>query len=777
MGYNLSVLNDKEFEELSKDLLDIELGVNLQIFKGGKDKGIDLRYSYTKENEIIVQAKHYIGSSFNDLKTSLKKELTKIQNLTPTPLRYIVTTTVDLSPQNTSEILGMLSPYIKNTNDIYGKKRIEALLSNNPEVERKYFKLWLTSTNILSEILFNASKGRSDFYKEKILRRASLYVPTKNFNLAINKLNENKFIIISGEPGVGKTTLAYMLICDMLANGFLLINIDDQIKDAEELFSMDPDKKQIFFFDDFLGANINEILNKRNTESKIVNFIERIQSSKNKFLILTSRTTILNQANHNYEHFARGRYSAISRYEVKLSEYSLYDKGKILYNHLFHSSITKHFSDAFYIGKNYLKIIQHKNYFPRLIEFITTEHNYNDVEYKDFEEFIFRNLDNPNQIWKVAFEKQLDDEDRFLLVTLFSFAQKTVSNAMFESAFESRYEFEIKQSNISRKVNAYNSALKTLLDGFIVSVKDQRTGENFYSFINPSVVDFLLNYIKHNNDEKKRILYSIGYIEQLIGYFHPTRNDKILLTKPFLSSYYPIFKRQLNALGGSGKAGTALNVLYSLDEYFKDFISEDEPTFIYWMEILIASSGYLSSNRLSKLLFNIKTYGSINLVNLVTNSWEKLITYIIENALDMDDLSNMIKLFHEYNINVNVYLGRDGFRHDIRLKLSSLFEEYSNHEVLVNDDDILNTYSETDREYAKTYIDEKIWEAYISFVDECDLGDYYDYFEHEINTNSESILENVLSQYDYDDDYKNDNFYGERKDDDELSLIEDLFDR
>ena len=31
--FNLEVLNDKEFEELSKDLLENELGVNFQIFK------------------------------------------------------------------------------------------------------------------------------------------------------------------------------------------------------------------------------------------------------------------------------------------------------------------------------------------------------------------------------------------------------------------------------------------------------------------------------------------------------------------------------------------------------------------------------------------------------------------------------------------------------------------------------------------------------------------------------------------------------------------------
>jgi hypothetical protein len=53
--YQLSILNDKEFEDLAKDLLEIELGFSLQNFKSGKDKGIDLRYSADKENLIVVQ--------------------------------------------------------------------------------------------------------------------------------------------------------------------------------------------------------------------------------------------------------------------------------------------------------------------------------------------------------------------------------------------------------------------------------------------------------------------------------------------------------------------------------------------------------------------------------------------------------------------------------------------------------------------------------------------------------------------------------------------------
>lgn len=108
-----------------------------------------------------------------------------------------------------------------------------------------------------------------------------------------------------------------MLICGLLAKGFKLVFIDDKIPDAHNLIADDPELKQVVFFDDFFGSNIYEILNPRNSESALISLIERVRSLKNKYLILTSRTTILKQAEYNYDKFARSRLGAVSNYEVQ----------------------------------------------------------------------------------------------------------------------------------------------------------------------------------------------------------------------------------------------------------------------------------------------------------------------------------------------------------------------------------------------------------------------------------------------------------------------------
>jgi ABC-type oligopeptide transport system ATPase subunit len=166
-------------------------------------------------------------------------------------------------------------------------------ISKYPEVEKTHFKLWLSSTPVLQSIINNSIKGRSEFFEQKIKNKIGKFVPTKSYNKAINILNENKFLIIVGEPGIGKTTLAQFITYSYLANNFELIVVNENIREAEDLFL--PDKKQVFYFDDFLGSNYLEILRAQNSDSALMNFIERITNSKTKRLILTSRTTILNK--------------------------------------------------------------------------------------------------------------------------------------------------------------------------------------------------------------------------------------------------------------------------------------------------------------------------------------------------------------------------------------------------------------------------------------------------------------------------------------------------
>lgn len=80
-NYDFSTLSSFDFEVLVRDLMQYELnGITLESFTSGRDGGIDLRYSRDLSNALIIQCKHYSGSTLSNLKTELGKELLKVKS-------------------------------------------------------------------------------------------------------------------------------------------------------------------------------------------------------------------------------------------------------------------------------------------------------------------------------------------------------------------------------------------------------------------------------------------------------------------------------------------------------------------------------------------------------------------------------------------------------------------------------------------------------------------------------------------------------------------------
>ncbi|WP_338359892.1 restriction endonuclease [Yeosuana marina] len=227
-NYNFKTLNDKEFEILIRDLLSADMEIEFQNFKSGKDKGIDLRYSSTIDNKIIVQVKHYASSGFAQLKHQLKNcELPKIKKLKPE--RYIVATSLELTPSESEEIKEILSPYVKSINDIYWNQRINALLSKFKRIERNHFKLWFSNSSILTNLLNNSSYLKAAYLETELENKISHYVKTKFHDNATELLKSQKILLITGAPGVGKTTLAQMIVLDFINEGYEHLVIEDKI--------------------------------------------------------------------------------------------------------------------------------------------------------------------------------------------------------------------------------------------------------------------------------------------------------------------------------------------------------------------------------------------------------------------------------------------------------------------------------------------------------------------------------------------------------------------
>ncbi len=298
--YDFLNLSPFEFELLTCDFLGIREGLHFEAFTDGADGGVDLRHSNTPGKNIIVQCKRY--KSWSGLKGTLEREVEKVQKLNPE--RYLLVTSVAMTAERKNQIKKQFAPYILSTEDILGKEDLNTLLRQEEyeHVLKTHFKLWLSSTVVMERILHSRVHNQSMIEKDKLGHALKVYVQNDSFNKALDILQDNRFVILSGIPGIGKTTLARILAYHFLANDYQeFIYVSDGINDAYEMIRKDT--KQVFFFDDFLGTNFLLDHLQVREEKRLIAFIQWINNSKDKILILTTREYILQQAQQTYESF------------------------------------------------------------------------------------------------------------------------------------------------------------------------------------------------------------------------------------------------------------------------------------------------------------------------------------------------------------------------------------------------------------------------------------------------------------------------------------------
>lgn len=150
MSYDLNALSPSDFESLSADLVGREIGERFEEFGDGPDGGIDGRH-VSGSKIIVLQSKHYARSGYSALKAELRKERAKIDRLDPD--RYVLTTSVSLTPARKTELAGIIGPASKEAGDIIGADELQGLLRANPDIVEAHPRLWETSGAVLKTVL------------------------------------------------------------------------------------------------------------------------------------------------------------------------------------------------------------------------------------------------------------------------------------------------------------------------------------------------------------------------------------------------------------------------------------------------------------------------------------------------------------------------------------------------------------------------------------------------------------------------------------------------
>ena len=499
------------FQQFACAVLSVREKCVFQRFGEGRDGGIDGLY-VSGDERIILQVKRTEVKG-RALLSILRGERRKMR--TGECSRYILVLSVRNISAEQKEEIRKLFPEIKSTNDIITGADLNGYLEM-PEyahIEKAYHELWLNSGNYLEMLLEKHMSAeilaRSQFKMKLTEKEKKTFIATAAFAEALDILRAHQRVIISGEPGAGKTAHAVCLAdyCVQI-DGYEELYFVNSLEEIEQILGGGNGKK-VILFDDFWGhGSFSESRIELNSERRIQELFRVLPRYPDIRLIFTTREFVLQQG---LQHFPElEEISEINKITLRLGTYRLAQKAEILYRHLDAADLEYQYVEAIFQIRG--EIICCEAYSPRSVAYFLENvppENRTPIEYAAM---MAQYVKAPNKYFESIFAQ-------------LSYGAKLICLLLLLSEEEIRIEPELKKEFMAVADACGDKVEKEQFTNYLRELEGAFTkvGTTFYSdkpvldFLNHSIRDFVKEYL-NSHIEAYEMLFAKNciYFNQLI---------------------------------------------------------------------------------------------------------------------------------------------------------------------------------------------------------------------------------------------------------------------